>query len=199
MRRLTVILAAGALAAACSSSDPTGTPTSQLHFLRVAATAPPYANAVDSFWAVKGQSRTLRIYFQPEEPGEDSAQLLAFSVPAQALLRRPDGSTIAPGDSVLIHVSVLDPVHMIVAFEPAGLQFSPTAPAHLTFDFTEADADINDDGQVNATDDSLKAMLHLWRQETATAPWMELLTTVNVTSEQADADILGFTNYALAY
>ena len=199
MRRITVILAVGAFAAACSSSDPTGTPTSQLHFLRLAATAPAYANAVDSFWAVSGQDREIHIYFQPPIPGNDSAQLLEFKVPGQALLRRPDGTAFATGDSILIHVSVIDPVHMIVAFQPAGLQFSLLHPARLKFEFAEADQDINNDGQVNATDDSLKAVLHLWRQETAGAPWMELTSNVDVSLEEVEADILGFTNYALAY
>jgi hypothetical protein len=196
---MTVILAGGALVAACSSTTAPTTPTSQLNFLRAAPTAPPIANVVDSFWAVKGQDRRIRIYYQPSEPGEDSAQLLEFRVPQQSLLRRPDGTTFAMGDSILIHVTVIDPVHLVVQFEPSGLTFSPSDPAQFKFEFGECDQDINNDGQVNATDDSLKAILHLWRQETAADPWTQLATNVNVSTEEVQADILGFTNYALAY
>jgi hypothetical protein len=42
-------------------------------------------------------------------------------------------------------------------------------------------------------------MLHLWRQESAGLPWMELTTIVNIDDDEVDADILGFTNYALAF
>lgn len=199
MRRITLILAAGALVAACSGDPAPTTPTQQLNYLRAASTAPPLANPVDSFWAVKGQSRRIRIYYQPTEPGEDSAQLLEFKVPSQALLRRPDGTPFATGDSILIRVTVIDPVHLVVQFEPSGLTFSASDPAQFLFEFGETDDDVNDDGQVNATDDSLKAILHLWRQETAADPWIQLATNVNVSTEEVEADILGFTNYALAY
>jgi len=199
MRRITVILAGGAFVAACTSGAAPTMPRQQLNYLRAASTAPPLANSVDSFWAVKGQSRRIRIYYQPATPGGDSAQLLEFKVPQQALLRRPDGTLFATGDSILIRVTVIDPVHLVVQFEPSGLTFSPSDPAQFKFEFGETDDDINDDGQVNATDDSLKAMLHLWRQETASDPWIQLTTNVNVSTEEVEADILGFTNYALAY
>jgi hypothetical protein len=199
MRRITVILAAGALVAACSG-DPAGTaPRQQLNYLRAASTAPPLANPVDSFWAVKGQDRRIRIYYQPSAPGEDSSQLLELKVPQQSLLRRPDGTLFATGDSILIKVTVIDPVHLVVQFEPSGLTFSASDPAQFKFEFGETDPDINDDGQVNATDDSLKTVLHLWRQETAADPWFQLSTNVDVSAEEVEADILGFTNYALAY
>jgi hypothetical protein len=182
------------------SSDPTGTtPTSQLHFLRAAATAPALANAADSFWAKKGEDRRLRIYFHPAAGAADSTQLLEFRVPAQALSRMPNGDPIATGDSVHIFVTVADPSQFIVTFEPSGLQFDPTSPAQLRMEFAEADDDLNDDGVVNATDDTLKTQLHLWRQEQAGQPWTLLSTVVDGEAEEADADILGFTNYALAY
>ena len=199
MRRLTVLLAAAAVVAGCGDSSAPTKPTTQLNFLRLAPTAPPYANAVDSFWAKKGTDREIRIYFQPKAGESDSSELLEFKVPSQALLRRPDGTLFATGDSVLIHVTVIDPVHMIVQFEPSGLLFSPSSPARLKFEFAEADDDINDDGVVNATDDSLKAELHLWRQESSALPWVQLATNVDVSLEEVEADILGFTNYALAY
>ena len=202
MRRRSAILllASTALIAGCSG-DPSGTkPTSQLHFLRLAATAPALANATDSFWAKQTANSEIRIYFHAAVAGAtDSMQLLALQVPKQALWKRPDGTLYGADDSVLIHVTVSNPANMVVAFEPAGLQFSSSAPAILTFEFGEADNDVNNDGVVDATDDLLKAQLHLWRQETSSAPWTQLPTIVNLSSEDAIAEILGFTNSALAY
>jgi hypothetical protein len=193
MRRLTLFLAAVAFVAGCGDSTAPTKPTDQLNFLRLAPTAPPYLNASDSFWAVKGSSRSIRIYFA------DSTPLLRFTVPSQALLTQPDGTPIANGDSLLIHVTVIDPLHMIVQFEPSGLQFSVSQPAHLRFYFAEADDDVNDDGDVDGADSTAITMLHLWRQESSGLPWMQLSTNINVDDEEVDVDILGFTNYALAY
>jgi hypothetical protein len=199
MRRIFVLLAVTTLAAGCGDSSAPTRPTDALNFLRLAPTAPPYANAVDSFWAKKGTDREIRIYFQPVVGQSDSAELLRFKVSAQSLAQWPDGTPFATGDSVLIHITVIDPVHMIVQFEPSGLVFSSSKPAELKFEFGEADNDLNDDGVVNSTDDSLKAQLHLWRQESAGQPWVQLSSVVDVSIEEVEAEIFGFTNYALAF
>jgi hypothetical protein len=193
MRRIALFVAGVAIVAGCSESTAPTKPTDQLNFLRLAPTAPAYLNASDSFWAVKGSSRSIRIYFV------DSTPMMRFSVPSSALLQWPNGTPFAVGDSVLIHVTVIDPVHMIVQFEPSGLVFSASDPAHIRFYIAEADDDVNDDGQVNAADTTATLMLHLWRQESAGLPWMELTTIVNIDDDEVDADILGFTNYALAF
>lgn len=193
MRRIALFVAAVALAAGCSDSTAPSKPTDQLNFLRLAPTAPAYLNATDSFWAVKGSSRSIRIYFV------DSTPMMRFSVPSAALLQWPNGTPFAAGDSVLIHVTVIDPVHMIVQFEPSGLVFSAANPAHIRFYIDEADDDVNDDGDVDEEDTTLTQSLHLWRQESTGLPWLQLSTNVNVDDDEVDADILGFTNYALAY
>lgn len=199
MRRLTVILAAGVLAAACSSSDPTAATTTPPTFMQTAATAPPLANATDSFWARTDQSRRLKIYYQPAEPGEDSSVMMRFSVPAGALWRRPDGSAFAAVDSILIRVTVVDPTQLAVAFSPSGLQFSTTTPAHITFYLGEANEDLDDDGHVSLVDTTLLQTLHVWKQEATGLPWLQLPSVVDLTNAQVDADIFSFTNYALAY
>ncbi|HUO52350.1 MAG TPA: hypothetical protein VMT93_07525 [Gemmatimonadaceae bacterium] len=199
MRRLPVILAAGLLAAACSSSDPTAASPTPPNFMQAASTAPPLANATDSFWAVTTRSRRLRIYYHPSEPGEDSSVMMRFSVPAGALFRRPDGTMFGANDSILIHVTVVDPANLVVAFSPAGLQFSATTPAHITFYLGETNEDIDDDGHVSAADSTLLSSLHIWKQESASLPWVQLPSVVDLTNAQVDADIFSFTNYALAY
>jgi hypothetical protein len=189
-----------ALVAAACSSDPTGTKaTADLTVLRVAGSAPSLANAADSFWAVKGEDREITIWFHAAPGASDSSALLHLRVSNQSLFRRPDGTLIADGDSVLIHVTVPDPTKLVVAFEPAGLLFSTTDPARLEFEFVEADSDLNDDGSVDGTDDALRSQLHLWRQEQPADPWAQLSTVLDLTEESARAEIFGFTNYALAF
>jgi hypothetical protein len=83
-----------------------------------------------SFWAVRGQTRSVRIDYLSDGSGGGVAHFLEFTVPAEGLLRRPDGSTFATGDSVLITIAV-DPAELVVQFEPSGLVFDDWSPASL--------------------------------------------------------------------
>lgn len=200
MRRLTPRAIVGALlwvVAACGG-DSTGPgtvekPTSDLHFLRLAATAPTLQATTVSFWAKKGSDSEVRIRFSN---GED---FLRFRVFANSLLQKPDGSPFANTDSILITITVTDPTKLAADFQPAGLKFSPANPARLQFEFGECDKDLNGDGVVNATDQLLIPQISTWRQETAGAQWFKVNSTVEVEINEVQADILGFTGYALAF
>lgn len=183
--------------AACSSDAGLGPKTTnQLHFLRLQDTV-AFTLAVQSFWAHNDRDSELRFYTQVN--GEtDSTEFLRFKVPQGGLFKLPDGTPLGPQDSVLITVAA-DPANLVFSFQPSGLQFSANNPAQLEIQFAEANQDLNDDGQVNAVDDSLKAQLQLWRQETVGGPWVPVTANIEVELEDAEADILGFTNYALAY
>ena len=190
------ILALAALAACGGDSTGPNTitkPASDLHFLRLSATAPQLQSTVVSFYAVKGQDREVRVRFQN---GED---YLRFRVFANSLQLRPEGSPIANGDSVLITVTITDPTKLQADFQPAGLKFSPTAPARLQFEFAEADKDLNGDGVVNATDTSLIPQISTWRQEVAGGDWLKVNSIVEIQIDEVQADISGFSGYALAY
>jgi hypothetical protein len=41
--------------------------------------------------------------------------------------------------------------------------------------------------------------LSIWRQEAAGQPWLKLVSAVVSDSKRVDADLGGFTGYALAY
>jgi hypothetical protein len=190
-------LAALALVAACGG-DSTGPKitqkqTTDLHFLRLSSSAPPLEATVVSFWAVKGQDREVRVRFRT---GED---YLRFRVFANSLLQRPDGTPFANSDSVLITITINDPTTLNADFQPAGLKFSPAAPARLQYEFGEADKDLNEDGVVNATDTALIPLISTWRQETSGGPWLKVSSLVEIEINEVQADILGFTGYALAY
>ncbi|PYP66121.1 MAG: hypothetical protein DMD26_08865, partial [Gemmatimonadetes bacterium] len=89
----------------------------QLHFVRPAATAQALPDTAVSFWAKRGEDRELRLYYAAQPGSTSGEEFLRFSVPAAALAQRPDGSTVAVGDSLLISVHVVDPVRLIVEFQ----------------------------------------------------------------------------------
>src|SRR6266850_2261911 len=139
MRRLFLGLVALAIGAACSNSSgpnpPPPVPNSQLHIVLQDTAAPPLLADSASFYAVVGQDRELRMYYQGALPSDTGDEFLRFKVPGDGLLRRPDGSLFQPGDSILIIVNVVDATKFLFDFQPTGLRFSPDHPAELTFEY----------------------------------------------------------------
>jgi hypothetical protein len=169
-----------------------------LNVIRLAQTSPPLFNPVDSFYARKGEDRELRIYFQ-DEVGGSGEEFLRLTVPAPSLLSSADGSPFLPGDSVLITVSVVDATQVMFDMEPSGLRFDPVRPAALKIHYSHADDDFNEDGSIDAADDQVKSALAIWRQETPVSPFVRLGSVNLENLEEMDADLLGFTRYAIAY
>ncbi|MEA2724838.1 MAG: hypothetical protein QOH59_2609 [Gemmatimonadales bacterium] len=186
---------------ACSDSTTPGDgtrPPDDLNFARLASTSPPLFNPEQSFYAVKGEDREIRISFQNLAGGEGE-EFLRLRVRNASLLSRPDGTPFAEGDSVLITVRVDDVANIVFQAEPSGLTFNPAEPAELKIHYNHADHDFNEDGAVNAFDDQIKTQLAIWRQETLSDPFIRL-GSVNVEGlEEINADILGFTRFAIAY
>ena len=86
-----------ALALACSTAsdggggngpDPTDTTVAQdsLTFLRPAVTAPPLAERTQSFWAVRGQNREIRLMYRPASGQTDSVEFARFRVDDRTLV-----------------------------------------------------------------------------------------------------------------
>lgn len=170
-----------------------------LNFLRPAPGAPPFGTRVVSFYAVRGQQREARLMYAKAPGATDSAEFLRFRVDDRSLVNRPDGTPIALGDSLLITLSIDDSTRLISKFEPGGLQFNPTRPARLTIKYGEADPDLDGNGVVNAQDTLLIRSFRIWRQETPGEPWLSLPSTVSESTLEVEADISGFTRYAVAY
>jgi hypothetical protein len=191
----------GACSDSTSTTAPPGDsdkPPADLTIVRLAATSPPLFNSPDSFYAVKGEDRELRIYFQGPSGTQDE-EFLRLRVRRESLRSRPDGTPIAEGDSVLIRVRIVDPTRILFEMEPSGLTFNSAEPAELKIHYNHADHDFNEDGSVDAFDVSLKSRLAIWRQE-AVDDSFQRLGSVNVEDlEEINADILGFTRYAIAY
>lgn len=204
LRRLTILPLA--LALACSDSggpddgDGTIKPPSELTILRLAEGSPPLFNPVTSFYAVRGENREGEISFVDDErPGEPGEQYLELKVDAEALAARPDGSPFAEGDSVLITVRVVDAAQLLFEFEPAGLTFNPSRPAELKIHYDHADDDLDEDGDVDLDDETLELTIGIWRQENDGDPFARLGSLLIDDLEEVEAELQGFSRYALAY
>lgn len=170
---------------------------SELTFLRMSANAPEIEDTEVTFWAVKGQDREVQIrYYYEEDHGY--TKCLRFVVPARALHQRPDGSSIAQGDSVLITIRMPDPSRFAFEFDPSGLKFHPDHPATVEVVYRYADADLNGDGVVDDTDESLRSRFAFWRQEQPNEPWFKVATSRLESTKEARASVPGFTIWALA-
>jgi hypothetical protein len=209
MRWTSAVLSA-LLAVACSGDGgtpvtpvidpPGGTPETSLQFLRPATGTALRTDSV-SFWAVKGQDREVAMYYRPNAGSTDSVRFLRFRVRNESLLRRPDSTAFAVGDSIRITIRVKDFSKLITEFLPSGLAFSELRPAELRLDFKNCDPDFNHDGVVNQNDTNLVPNFAIWKQEAVGLPWFKLTSAVEVSGDLSEvkADVVSFTNHAIAY
>lgn len=193
---------AAALAACGDSSGPnTGgvRPPADLTIIRLPATSAPIWNPVDSFYAKKGVDRELRIFFTAPGDTVSGEEYMRLRVDAPSLLARPDGSLFQVGDSVLITVRVLDPALIQFQFEPSGLTFNPVVPAQLKIEYGQTGDDLDDDGDVDAADATIENLIAIWRQEQPGQSYLKLGTVKIEELDEIQADLLGFTRFAIAY
>jgi hypothetical protein len=208
MRRLTLLSLASLIGVACDGSDSvgpdggaaapvaapvaaqTGRAERDLHFLHPDRGAPTIANPVIRFYAKKGRRSEVSMFYHRRPGRPDSTELLRFRVDDRSLYRRPNGSLVAQGDSVLITITLVDPARLIVKFQPAGLQFSPTRPARLKMRYPEANDDLSR---------TTEPRLRLWRQERAGGRWERQASSVSPGLDEVEGRVPGFSNFAIAY
>lgn len=205
VRTLPTWLVAGAvaLAIACSSDSPgpdepgTERPPDALNVVRLRSDAPPLEDDTVSFWAFRGTSVETKLYFVAPGGGRGD-EYLSLKLEDETLERYPDGSPFADGDSVLVTITVVDPALVLFELEPTGLQFSAAKPALLKIKYAEADDDFDDDGERDEDDDDIELRLGIWRQERPGDPFVRL-GTVRGDDDDLEAELLGFSRYAIAY
>ena len=201
----TIVAAALALTAVSCGDGPAAPqpgdtrPASELHFVRPAPGAPELADTTVQFLATKGVDSEIRIRYAVSPGSSETEEFVRFRVRPDALQAYPDGRPIAQGESVLITVRVVDFSRLIVQFEPSGLKFNPDRPAELTFKYNNTDHDFDGDGDIDSDDTRAESLLSIWRQEAAGEPWVKLSSKIEISLEEIEADITGFTGYALAY
>ena len=94
---------------------------------------------------------------------------------------------------------MVDPERLLFQMEPSGLTFSSDKPARLEIHYAQCGDDLNDDGKVDGQDDSIETTLSIWRQETLSDPFIRLGSIRSQDLREIDADLQGFSRYALAY
>lgn len=203
MRARLIVAALAVSVLSCSDSgepngDETSKPASELTVVRLRGDSPPLFNPEMSFYAVRGQNREARLFFDDGQ-GRAGDEYLRLLVDAASLLAYPDGTKFADGDSVLITIRAVDPARSLFELEPSGLQFSPQDPARLRIRYQRVDTDLNADGKVDVADVQLESSLAIWRQETLGDPFVRLGTVLLKDLDEAEATLEGFSRYALAY
>lgn len=196
---LLLALVAGLSCTDSTAPQPEQRDATDLRLLAAPYGTPPLASTQASFYAVKGRDVGVDIWYRPRAGRSDSTKFLEFRMGAASLDRRPDGSAIAQGDSVLITLTVTDPTHFIVEFQPSGLTFSAAAPPTLKISYAACGDDLNYDGVVDATDAAMQSSLSVWRQEAPFQPWFKVPSTVAASVKEVNSQLGGFTGYAIMY
>jgi hypothetical protein len=197
MRKATI--AAIAVLVACSTVDgpPPPVPTGQLHFVLQDSSYHLLSDSV-SFYAKVGEDRRAELFYRGYSSDTGEA-FLQFEVHAVSLLKRPDGSSFQPGDSILITVSVPDTNKFDFVFSPSGLQFNPADPARLHIEYNYSNHDFNGDGHQDTEDDHARSLLNVWRREPPDTLWTSQGATNSEEFEELETAILSFSHYAVAW
>ena len=150
-----------------------------------------------SFWAVRGQPRSVQINYKGRRNAEPRPFLLLTTTDPQFV---PGIGELAMGDSVLITVKV-NTRKLSVSLEPTGLQFG--APGSLTIWYTGARherGEHEDDNQYNGNDDEITddTDLALFYREDQKHPWSQLAATQSFTDHSFTYAIPHFSDYAVA-
>ncbi len=199
-RLLATLLLAVGLASCGESTAPGGgtRPPAQLRIIELAVNAPPLEADSVSFVATKGQGAEQRINFLL--PGGEREEYLRFTLDGASLLARPDGTPIANGDTVHITLKVVDPRKVLFEFRPEGLKFDPAHPAKLRIDYGEANKDYNQDGiEGDAGDQVAENQFAIWRQPRVGDDFIQLGSFLSKDLEEIEAELTGFSRYAIAY
>ena len=197
------VLTGSVVMLACSSSTEPPPPDvmrdpALLNILQLAQNAPPLWNSQASFYALRGEDREARLFFQ-DAVGGQGEEYLRLKIPGASLLTRPDGTPFAVGDSILITVTVVDVQQILFELEPGGLRFDPNKPAELDIEYQEAGDDYDQDGDVDAEDDRIETELAIWRQEVVGGVFERLGSVKFEDLKEIDVELTGFTRYAIAY
>lgn len=198
-----VVLASSWVAACAESAGPSHAVVSGQQALSASGVSitivsgpSPEAHEV-SFWAYQDRDASALVRYQAADGTWQP--YVEVVVPQGALFQRPDGSLFAPGDSILVTMTV-DSVEIRVDLEPTGLVFSALTPARLTMWYTGADPDFDGDGDVDDLDAYIQeSLLGLWLQVTAADPWEAILATHSLSDRRFTAILQHFSGYAVAW
>jgi hypothetical protein len=147
-----------------------------------------------TFWAVRGQQRSMRINYL-SVTGDTSSLflLLAITDPVYA----PGQGNLAPGDSVLVSV-IVDPTTIKVSLQPTGLLFGD--PAQMQISYAGAGGDLNGDGVVDSTDAYIEShLLGMRYRESVDSVWAPIPATQSLTDKSFSSALPHFSEYAVSW
>jgi len=146
-----------------------------------------------SFWAVRGEERSVRINYQSTIDDATHPFLdLSITDPVFA----PGVGDLAVGDSVLVTVSI-DTVRLAISLEPTGMQFG--TPAKLQIWYGGAGGDLNGDGVVDSSDAYVEhQLLGLWYRE-GDAAWHPVPASHSVDDKSFTSELPHFSEWELCW
>jgi len=146
-----------------------------------------------TFWAVRGQPRSIQINYKSPRNAEPRPFLLLTTTDPRWV---PGIGELAVGDSVRITVKV-NTRKLLVSLEPTGLQFGE--PGQLTMWYDGSRHGPTDDDQSRANDDIVDdADLALYYREDQQHPWSQLAATQSIVDHSFSYAIPHFSDYAVA-
>ena len=148
---------------------------------------------VVSFWAVRGESRSVQINYSSSIDNGVHPFLTLTTTDPQFV---PGVGELAMGDSVLITVTV-DTSKIGLTLEPSGLVFGE--PAQFKLWYGGAGGDLNGDGVVDSTDGVIEAkLLGLWYREDQVESWTPVGASQSVDEKSFTYALPHFCEYAIA-
>jgi hypothetical protein len=223
VRRSLISLTLALFAAGCiGEGNPLAVqpPASAPHFLRWAGTTAPQFTAIGApsgglvngvflssrsselrldrheatFWAVRGEARSVQINYADSAGGTDSPFLrLVITDPTYV----PGQGELALGDSVLITVTV-DTTNIGVTLDPTGLQFGD--PGQLEIWYGGAGGDLNGDGVADSTDAYIETqLLGMKYREGADGEWTDIPALQLLADKSFTSSLPHFSTYAVAW
>ncbi len=215
VRRSLMVFAVALSVARCADQPTAVKPPAAPQFLKWSGATPQFTAKVDprarrsgamaltpplsldqytvSFWAVRGESRSVQINYNSSIDNETHPFLVLTTTDPLSV---PGVGELAMGDSVLITV-IVDTTKIGVTLEPSGLQFG--APAEMRIWYGGAGGDLNGDGVVDSTDTNIEAMLlGLWYREGSSDPWTPLGATQSLQEKSFTYGLAHFSEYAVA-
>jgi hypothetical protein len=145
-----------------------------------------------SFWAVRGESRSVRINYASALDSLSHPFLqLTVTDPTFA----PGQGDIAVGDSVLITVNI-DTTKIGMSLEPTGLQFGERAQLQIWYD--GAGGDLNGDGVVDSVDAAIeKQLLGLAYRESSNDAWARVPASQSLNDHSFTSALPHFCDFAI--
>jgi hypothetical protein len=182
------------------TADVTSWPTTYTghHMLRQSPTAPQLETYQVSFWAHNDAPSTVSVNYQRAGGQWAGQTFLQFDVPRGALKVGPTGLRLGGRDSIFITLTI-DPVTFSVEFQPSGLVFSTRHPPTLSIWYGNANPDLNGDGVVDATDQTLMTQVAIWGRPAKRDSWGRTSSQTETGPQWVTAALLHFSEYAVCW